>query len=461
MTPGRARPDDRPEPLYARQVFERLREALDVLVEDDALIAWDDSYIKPNYELRDDGAWLRTDSSVDSLNWVPACDLEEGPASPDPLTTPALPFPFTARHLAAFMLHGWGWPLHQRFAGEDEQLDADAVKVLLGGVRDAKPREAIAGAFEMLARGRQQVGEPDMSLSQAEQAAVFALDEATKEAGRLHDWREAGIAEQERNARVRRRNEMTAAAEARLRSARDAREKDDEVCRKALVRWLLRPESRKLSPEEWSKLTKVEMWRAWLDGRAPEPTPVERKQDLIDWYDSTVRADFWLRRGRIGPAEAAQLLSGHNPLDPTSANWLECSNERMNPEARRELLRGCQDLGDERPLIDWLQYAKRFGLRYDPWIDEYIAAAGDRHPRPASGMVEVPLGNTDTKLSTVERQARRYQACVEAGLSLPSDDYSRLPRGIGKVAKSLGIARQTLAADLMAHIARQSGRSSK
>lgn len=249
MTPGRATPAERPEPLYARQVFERLREALDVLLNDDALVAWEDSYIKPNYELRDDGAWLRADVGVDSLNWTPVCDLEESPDSPDPLTTPALPFPFTARQLAAFMLDGWGSFLHQRFASEDGRLDVDVVQALLGGVRDAKPREAIAGAFAALAKASQDVGEPDASLAESQVAATAALDEAKKEAERLHPWREDGITEEERSARVQMRNEMTTQAKAALSAARTAQEKDHTDWRKAMVRWLLDPASRMLPSE--------------------------------------------------------------------------------------------------------------------------------------------------------------------------------------------------------------------
>lgn len=53
--------------------------------------------------------------------------------------------------------------------------------------------------------------------------------------------------------------------------------------------------------------------------------------------------------------------------------------------------------------------------------------------------------------TAAERQAARWSACVEAGLTMPSDTYSHLPRGVGKVAKQLGITRQALADDLNDH----------
>lgn len=446
------------EPQYAREVFERLRQTLEVLLTDDSAVAWTDEDIAPNYELRDDGAWLRSNADSDSLNWTPSCDLDEGPTSPDPLTTPALPFPFTARQLAAFMLDGWGWHLAQQFAGEDGQPDLDRVQALLGSVRDAKPRRAIVEAFGVLAQAREQVGVPDIALAQAEQAAVAALDGATKEANRLHNWRERGISERERNARVRKRNKMTAAAKAALRRARQAREQDERAWRKAMVRWLLNAETAKLTREEWGRLSNDEKVNAWLAGRGPDPTQEEDLQSLIGWYDATLRADYWLRLACVTAVEAAQLLSCENPHDSAAKTWLDTTSEHMNPEARRELLRGFEDEGGTRSLTEWLQRAKSRGWRYDPWVDQYIAAAGDSLPRPASGVIDVPLVNTGTTMGTAKRQEERYRACVKAGLSMPSDDYSHLPRGIGKVAKSLGITRQTLAEDVKAHIRRMSSR---
>lgn len=57
-----------------------------------------------------------------------------------------------------------------------------------------------------------------------------------------------------------------------------------------------------------------------------------------------------------------------------------------------------------------------------------------------------------------QRQARRYQACLDAGLKMPSDDYGYLPRGIGRVAKNAGISRQAFSDDVKAHIRRVNGR---
>jgi hypothetical protein len=52
------------------------------------------------------------------------------------------------------------------------------------------------------------------------------------------------------------------------------------------------------------------------------------------------------------------------------------------------------------------------------------------------------------------RQARRYQMCVDAGLTMPKTDYDAMPRGIDKVAALEKITRQAFTEDVKAHIRR-------
>lgn len=226
------------ETEYAQAVFERLRETLDVLLTDSGTLSAADDSIQPNYDILDNGLRLR-DRQERMFDWTPVCDLEEGPNSPDPLTTPALPFPFTARQLASFMLGGWGWFLAERFAGEDGEIDAEIVKTLLGGVRDAKPREAITAAFAALSEARKHVGEPDRRLEEAEREAKAAYKQKHDEAERLHNWREAGITEAERGARVQRRNEAVGTEKADLNRAMEANQNAHATWRRAMVQCLL------------------------------------------------------------------------------------------------------------------------------------------------------------------------------------------------------------------------------
>lgn len=64
-------------------------------------------------------------------------------------------------------------------------------------------------------------------------------------------------------------------------------------------------------------------------------------------------------------------------------------------------------------------------------------------------------GSADAAAETPEqRQARRYSMCVNAGLTLPNNDYANLPRGIGALAKQEGVSRQAFSADVKKHINR-------
>jgi hypothetical protein len=51
-------------------------------------------------------------------------------------------------------------------------------------------------------------------------------------------------------------------------------------------------------------------------------------------------------------------------------------------------------------------------------------------------------------LTAEQRQAERWQACIDAGLAMPTDTYARYPSGFYRVADSLKITRQSLREDL-------------
>ncbi len=65
-----------------------------------------------------------------------------------------------------------------------------------------------------------------------------------------------------------------------------------------------------------------------------------------------------------------------------------------------------------------------------------------------------PEQTNDRKETKEQRQTRRYQQGVDAGLAMPTNDYARMPRGIGALAQKEGIKRQSYVEDVKAHINR-------
>ncbi|RCX08253.1 hypothetical protein [Extensimonas vulgaris] len=104
----------------------------------------------------------------------------------------------------------------------------------------------------------------------------------------------------------------------------------------------------------------------------------------------------------------------------------------------------------------------RHNLNFDPqhgprndWetlVMEGFAPAQHQAAAPA------PVEPVVTALTQEQRQAKRWQMCIDAELAMPTDTYAHLPRGIGKVAKELRITRQALQQDLNAHRERLFGK---
>lgn len=130
----------------------------------------------------------------------------------------------------------------------------------------------------------------------------------------------------------------------------------------------------------------------------PEPSVQEMQQHLVGWYDATINAVYWCTLPSVTALEAAKILSGVNPHDCGRVDdWLAATSWKdhsegiavMSPIDRRNLLRGLEGVGAEKPLCEWLQIAAEHGWRYDPWIDEYIEASGvHRVDRAASELLK-------------------------------------------------------------------------
>jgi hypothetical protein len=80
-------------------------------------------------------------------------------------------------------------------------------------------------------------------------------------------------------------------------------------------------------------------------------------------------------------------------------------------------------------------------------LSDVVAYLADRGLTVATGE-QMTLPAPVTPESSEQRQATRWQMCVDAGLTMPKDTYGHYPRGVGKIADELGISRQALQQDL-------------
>jgi hypothetical protein len=91
-------------------------------------------------------------------------------------------------------------------------------------------------------------------------------------------------------------------------------------------------------------------------------------------------------------------------------------------------------------------------------IDERMAAIVDSWLAKQKQLHRVEPFIQVTKVSgkeaPEERQARRYQMCIDSGLLMPNNDYAHLPKGVGKLAKQEGIRTASFSQDVKKHIRR-------
>ncbi len=91
-------------------------------------------------------------------------------------------------------------------------------------------------------------------------------------------------------------------------------------------------------------------------------------------------------------------------------------------------------------------------------LEQYVDSWAERHLPEIKPLVarsaspEMPQSVEDRQL---QRWQHRWDACVKAGLKMPTKREARLPNGISLVAASLGISREALSKDLKLYLEHQ------
>ena len=83
-----------------------------------------------------------------------------------------------------------------------------------------------------------------------------------------------------------------------------------------------------------------------------------------------------------------------------------------------------------------------------------VPAAGST-PGDVAVEVESPTSERFVDEMPHEKNRRRWQMCIDAGLTMPDTDYKPLPKGIGLLAKKEGISQQAFSKSVKAHLARR------
>lgn len=108
----------------------------------------------------------------------------------------------------------------------------------------------------------------------------------------------------------------------------------------------------------------------------------------------------------------------------------------------------------KRPLTWHSGHPLNSGLVHLDWLNEW---GESRTPQVVfSTLKAAPAPVVPPTETKEERQGRRLQACIDAGLPMDSKAaLSRLPDGVGDVAELEGIKRQTFSADVKAALKRR------
>ncbi|SDM52662.1 hypothetical protein SAMN05428957_10769 [Oryzisolibacter propanilivorax] len=155
-------------------------------------------------------------------------------------------------------------------------------------------------------------------------------------------------------------------------------------------------------------------------------------------YARALDIEQWARHPAVAPAQAARLLCGCDPLSENASD-----RDAQTLTHLFESWSTCHP--GPRTLAQWARIAREQGARHCTEIGRAVEYLIDQ---TGSALGQAPTSPTP---SAEERQARRWQACIDAGLVMPTDTYASYPRGFGAVAEGLRITRQALKQDLDAY----------
>lgn len=230
----------------------------------------------------DDGIRIKPDiesgDCTQILSWTPACEMEGWPDAPDALTHPSLPYPFTAKELAAFLLAGAGSMVAEYYGDFSDGPDEDNLQAL--GIKAGHARDALRQAYTEIRRAIAEVGEVDQELQQKAFHLRSQFNDANGEANRREGLWEPGISEDER--RVRRERARQSVEELKVEMDSVGRDADSALkhWNRAMVKALLypTPELTDAAAPPEAVLMPPQAQQSPPDTPAPELTPTPQPE---------------------------------------------------------------------------------------------------------------------------------------------------------------------------------------
>ena len=156
------------------------------------------------YDLDDRGAWITTDYRDSDLGWHPLCEVVDQHDSPNPLGEPWLPFPFTARRLAALLADGCGYFIREKYGDWDDGPDEFELGSI--GRHGGKAKQAIKAAYQEFRDAIALAPKLDRCLADSAADLTQQYSEERKAAIKREGLLEQGIADAEYTERLGRVN---------------------------------------------------------------------------------------------------------------------------------------------------------------------------------------------------------------------------------------------------------------
>jgi hypothetical protein len=153
--------------VYRQTTWQDILEAADLPAE-----------LRSFLDVRSDGVWV-IDAGHPDLNWHPLRELND-PVENDPRQKPHLPFPFSARDLAAFLIGSLGYFIQIRFGEWEDGPDEAILECLPGEAIAAK--DAIRKAYQAYREALAEVGSLDTVHAQRVNELRAKLDNAREQA---------------------------------------------------------------------------------------------------------------------------------------------------------------------------------------------------------------------------------------------------------------------------------------